>query len=460
MQHMGLSLRLSMWLICFAAAAMLPLCVLASIAPEAGHNANRIDGIGDFPLEYESGSMALHALGSCTAYHGLRVGYQRLVGISGSAFKFVYDTTEAYEPLRDIAPVDILTRAAHTLGFHEAHWQTGLSIEGVRGLIRDEIDAGHPVLVPYLKSDAYHGFFIVTGYDFDKDSLFVEGAFEDSLPYLVIPFPDSWEGPTVSPAGWATNPVFVLGGRSERRQEVVDIGKETILDGIDLMKGGSITYGAHPGAARFMRTKGPRQATYGLPAYDLLSSDLAEGKMVVRVGETDELNFALVWRLDAMLGQLVHDRLFGSLFLRMLTGGLPDEKVNTLNEVVTSFKATARDAQDLRKIFWDEVPPDLRTADEIADYIATSMSIVFAIGDDSVVREAAIEAGFNLFRTLWGWVIIEDTRDKRLAAVAHVRSIVFREERSIETLEAIVEHVGTRKGIERPGKIGRPKKRK
>jgi hypothetical protein len=450
MGRVGLSSLSLLWLSCLAAILAWPLCPFASAARESGHNVNRIDGIGDFPLDYDSGSMALHALSSCMAYHGLPVGYQRLVGASGSAFKFVYDTTEAYEPLRDIAPVDILTRAADLLGFQEAHWETGLSIEAVRDMIRDEIDAGHPVLAPYLKTDAYHGFLVVTGYDFDNDSLFVEGAFEDSLPYLAIPIPDSWEGPTVSPAGWATNPIFVLGGRSETRQEVVDISKESILDGIDLMKGGKIAYGAHPGTARFMRHGGPHEAVYGLPAYDLLSSDI----------RTEEIDFGLIWRLDAMLGQLVQDRLYGSLYLRMLTLRLPDEKVEILNEAVMNFEATARDGEDLRKIFWNEVPGDLRTADQIADYIGMSTSIVFAMGDDGGLREELRADGFGLSETPWGWVIVEDAHHKRLAAEMEVRSIAIRDERSIELLEAIVEHIGTRKGIERPGKIGTPKKRK
>ena len=165
-----------------------------------------IEGVGGFPLDRDSGSMCLHALLSCLKATGNPSVYYNLVGFSRSAFKFVYDSTEAYEPLRDLYPVDVLRQAAVAEGYPESRWETNKSINTVKSLIKQEIDSGRPVIAPFLRNDAYHGFFVITGYDYEQEIFYLQGALDLDSGYVSVPIPDYWDGPTASPAGWARNP--------------------------------------------------------------------------------------------------------------------------------------------------------------------------------------------------------------------------------------------------------------
>jgi hypothetical protein len=404
---------------------------------------NRLAGVKGFPLDYDSGSMAVHALRSCLQTYDLDYTYSHLMGISGAIYKFVYDSTEAYEPLRDIYPYDLLQIACGQVGFPDAHWETGQPIEVVKEIVKREIDAGHPLLAPFLKPDAYHGFFIITGYDYEKDVFYLQGAFEESTE-VAVPIPDGWDGPTASPAGWASNPVFVIGDLArEGTGAVQDYGYAVEL-GISIMKGGRLSYGNHPGEHVYLRGPGPHEASYGLEAYGPLASDVETKELTVEINGEKHFNFGLIWRIDAQIGQLEHDRRHGAQVLRFLARGISAKRTLMLREITRSFNLVVRDARDLRRIFWCEIPDTLVSSDMIADYARTSPSIVFRLPDHEDLPVLLERSGHDIYKTVWGWVLIDDSDAKRLSARLLVRSILSRERSSARMLEDLAECVDLR----------------
>lgn len=402
---------------------------------------NRIENIKAFPLNHDSGSMALHALQSAISAYGLNASYQQVAGMSGAAFKFVYDASESYEPLRDVYPIDVLTTAAKALGFSKAHWETGKPIGAVKDMVKNEIDDGHPVLVPFITDEPYHGFFVITGYDFDKNILYLQGARRTEKGYVVVPIPEEWDGPTVSPAGWATNPIFIIGPNSGGGIKRLRVEKRTVELGISVMKGGTLPYGSHPGEHLYMAGESPRQASYGLPAYDVLSSDIENEPFVIEVDGEERFNFGLIWRIDAQIGQLEHDRYQGGLFLRYLSGGVPSDRAEDLNEIILGFENVSKDANDFRPIFWDEVPSTLTDAQGIADYVSRRSSMIFKIWGPQKLRQDIEAMGFGTYNTPWGWVLVDDSHEKRMLAKTALRSIYVRDRRLLGLLEDIVDHI-------------------
>jgi hypothetical protein len=388
--------------------------------------------------------MAIYAFKSSIVKDFPRATYRYLVGLSGAAFKFVYDSLESYEPLRDACPVDILTRASMALGFHEAHWELDQPIEVVKDLIKCEIDSGRPVIAPYLKPDAYHGFCVITGYDYEQNVFYLQGAFSQQGKELAIPVPDGWDGPTASPAGWATNPIFIIGPKTGEHMSSDEIAMSTFTDGVRLMKGGELVYGGHPGEAEYMGKAGPRQALYGLPAFDLLSLDIENEALVKDEGGAPAVNFGLIWRIDAQLGQLEHDRDAAADLLKFLTNSVPAEKSMEVKEAIRDFEQVKEHARGLRSIFWCVVPPDVGGSAAISKYITDSPSMVFRITVDEGVRSDLKANGYGVFKTPWGWVAIHDTHQKRMLAKTALRQIIVRERHQIDRLTGIMEHVGKR----------------
>jgi hypothetical protein len=415
--------------------------------------ANRIKDIRSFPLDYDSGTMALHALQSAISAYGFSVSYQQVAGLSGAIFKFVYDGSESYEPLRDVYPVDVLTTASKSLGFSKARWEIGQPIDKVKDLIKEEIDGGRPVLVPFITNEPYHGFFIIAGYDFDKNMVYLRGARQGTKDYAEVPIPDEWDGPTVSPAGWATNPIFIIGPNTGGGIKRLRAEKRTLELGISLMRGGALPYGSHPGEQRYTAGGVGRQATYGLPAYDLLSSDVENEPFVIEIDGEKTFNFGFIWRIDAQMGQLQHDRHQGGLFLRNLSGGVPSDRAEDVNEIVLGFQSISEDARDFRRFFWNEIPTTLTDAQGIVDYVGHSSSMVFRIWGPHKLRHDIEAMGFGMYDTPWGWVLVDDSHEKRMLAKTALRRVYVRDRRLLSMLEDIVEHIDWG----RPGTRGEPK---
>jgi hypothetical protein len=295
--------------------------------------------------------------------------------------------------------------------------------------------------VPFITNEPYHGFFIIAGYDFDENILYLQGAHRARKGYIEVPIPEEWNGPTASPAGWATNPVFVVGPNSGGGLKRLRAEKRTIELGISLLKGGTITYGGHPGAHLYMGEAGECQASYGLPAYDLLSSDVEHEPFVIEIEGEDTFNFGFIWRIDAQVGQLQHDRRQGALFLRYLAAGVSPDKTDDVNEMILGFGDIADDAKEFRTIFWHQIPSTLMDAQGIADYVSHSTSMIFKIWGPKKLRDDLGAMGFGTYDTPWGYVLVDDSHEKRMLAKTALRSIIVRERRSLKMLEDIVDYI-------------------
>jgi hypothetical protein len=394
--------------------------------------------------------MAIHAIRSCFEAMGSGYTYANLAGVSGAAFKFVYDTTEAYEPLRDLFPVDVLQTAAEQMGFEEARWLTKRSSEYVMSVIKREIDAGRPLIAPDLRAGEYSGLCVIVGYDLGTGYVLIQGAFR-SAGYDSVPLGDAWEGPTASPAGWADNPVFVLGrsriGKGEAR---AGRHKPALAAAIDIMKGGRLEYGKHPGEAAYMREPGPHTAGYGLEGFDLLSRDIADRPLVAERDGEPHLDSGFLWRIDSQVGQLQHDRSEAYTFLRQLRSNVQPEYYLLVEELYMGIQKTSSDAMNLRRIFWEPVPADVATADQALAYARQSPYMIIDITARQGFAEELKSRGEPVFETPWGWVLVDDTPEKRMGARLLVRALVSRERHSIRLLEELLPAVDTRVERERP----------
>lgn len=430
--------------ILYFALAAAGLCILNfdAAASEPGDTlSSQLKGIKPFPLDHDAGSMAVHALQSAVGPHFPRATYGYLVGISCAAFKFVYDSVEAYEPLRDASPVDVLTTAANALGFPEAHWELGRPIDVVRELVRQEIDNGRPVIAPFLKPDAYHGFCIITGYDLEREIFYLQGAFGQSGTVVTVPMSESWDGPTVSPAGWATNPIFIIGPKSGEYLSSAEIAKPMFEEGIRLMKGGTLAYGTHPGESRYISGSGAREALYGLPAFDALSADVEHEPLVLGVDGGQIVNFGFIWRIDAQVGQLEHDRRAAAEVMTTLTNSVPADKFREVRDGVREFERISEDARGLRKVFWCVIPDSLTTPGDVSRYISETPSMVFRVPEDERIQDQLRKDGYGVFKTLWGWVAIDDVHEKRMLAKTRLRRVIVRERHQIELLGRILDYI-------------------
>jgi hypothetical protein len=411
--------------------------------------ANRVPGVKPFSRDVGSGSMALHALTSCLGAYGPMPSYYRLVTISGAGFKFVYDTTEAYEPLRDLFPVDVLQTASVALGFTGAHWETGKSIKAMELVIKREVDAGHPLITSNLINDTYHGFAVVAGYDFATGVLLLQGVLGDTS-YTSVPIPASWSGPTASPSGWATNPVFVIGEPPAPSEQRLDLDKTMVETGIAMLKGGTLAYGTHPGEAAYLGSPGPHKATYGIPAYRLLAADVGNGALILSRPEGDSLNFALIWRLDSQLGQLEHDRRNAAVGLDYLTSRVAGGKSVAVDALRDNVEKTAADAKEAATIFWDLIPFTVNTVDGIANYVGGSRSIVFSFAGRDALFNVLKDKGFQVFKTPRGPALVADSPWKRLQARIVVKSLESREKVTLHMMEEIVSYIGADLGVPAP----------
>jgi hypothetical protein len=401
-----------------------------------------LDGVEPFELDYDSGNMGLHALASCLKATGTVSGYYTLVGFSRSAFKFVYDSTEAYEPLRDLYPVDVLSQAARNSGHPDCHWEMNKSIDVVKSLIKGEIDNGRPVIAPFLKDDAYRGFFIIVGYDYDRHLFYLQGALGPDSAYVSVPIPEYWDGPTASPEGWARNPVFLLGEAVEELDRRGARERKSVRMGMRLFRGGALEYGTHPGEGRYMAVPGPHEAAYGLPAYDVLSWDVENAPILSESEGGQAVNFGFLWRVDSQVGQLWHDRFHGAKYVRGISRFLRFEQRMLLGEITENYEKTAVDARTLRRMFWNPVPDTLANADDVITYIEDEGAIVYWVGQVEGFAPDLASRGLETHDTPWGPVVVLDSPSKRLRAKLLVKSIASRERNSLYVMRDIAEHIG------------------
>jgi len=224
-----------------------------------------------------------------------------------------------------------------------------------------------------------------------------------------------------------------------------------------LMRGGKIAYGVHPSESPYMANPHQCEALYGLPAYGMLQRDVESQKLVIGSQEGLRLNFSLLWRVDSQLGQLSHDRSNGALFLKLLKARLPAQACQHVAELTELFEASARDADSIRRFFWQRLPEGLDDVHEVSDFIDSSDAIVFSIGTDSTLAYRLMGVGYDVYQSPWGWVIVVDSEEKRLKAKMTVHSAFVHDKLALGVLEEL-HRAGLDKPQEHP-RIRRPRRR-
>jgi hypothetical protein len=429
--------RLMKWV----AAVLMLTCLCVPVghpaAAEGGAGrANSLSGVEGFHIDPLEEGTALKALTSVMRFEQTPCRYVDVVPVSGIMFAFVYDSTEAYEPLRDIYPFDLLGYTAAGFGFPDAHWETGLAPDEVRGLIKREIDSGRPLITSYLAPEAYRGFSIITGYDLDGGTLSVQGG-SDTRRAATVPLPEHWDGPTMSAAGWAANPLFVIGEAFRDSLSMYEVRVGMVEEGIALLEGGRVDYGHSEGERPYMPDAGPHLAFYGIPAYEVLVLDVGNRSLTLPGENGPEIDFGLVWRIETTLGLLVQDRRYSTQFTPWLRGGVPPKQTWMMTEIVDNLNKGATEAGRLRDVFWHQVPTQLVRAGEVLRHVEGSTALVFALPPVEGLPDSLRSRGEMVYDTPWGSALVRDTGERRLKAKLMALSLMSRERGSLDLLRQI-----------------------
>jgi hypothetical protein len=247
--------------------------------------------------------------------------------------------------------------------------------------------------------------------------------------------------------GWASNPVFVIGGRDEGQSPGEELDKKTVTMGIEMLKGGRLKYGLTPGEQAYLGSPGEHEAAYGVPAYGLLRRDIAAQPLTVSPDGVEAINFAFLWRLDSQLGQLEQDRKYAAIALDFLSTRVTGGKSIEVETLADNVERTTADIKKLRGIFLDQIPYEVNTAAGILEYVRASNSLVFSFAGRDVLLDELRGLGLKALRSRWGPVIVDDTPNRRMLARMAAKSIESRESVSLHMLEQIVDYIGPDLGV-------------
>jgi hypothetical protein len=113
-----------------------------------------------------------------------------------------------------------------------------------------------------------------------------------------------------------------------------------------------------------------------------------------------------------------------------------------LSELIRSFEKTADDAADLKEIFWHRIPGAVTSSSAVAEYVGAHHAIVFRLPDVEGIAEDLHKQGWDVFQTMWGPVVVDDSQEKRLAAKMKVISLASRDRASLGLMTELVEYIG------------------
>lgn len=384
-----------------------------------------ITGVPSFARDDDAGSMAVVALEAALAVQGENRPAWWLAGVSGDAFKFVYDPAPVFEPLRDRNPLDVLTIAARAAGW-VGRWSIGTHVPAAEIAVRAAVRKGTPVLAPFLGEAWYHGVVLVVGIDDAARRFHLQIARMDQAAargYETVAIPPGWSGPVPGDIAWADAPLFVLDGRTTtplQRQ----VGDDALARAIDLHAGAPLPYADHPGARCYSAVPlAGRAAAQGEAALLALRDDIAGSETV---------GWDLIWRIDAQLGQLHYDRGNAARFLRWLAdrhrAGL------SLLEAADGYAVTAAFAKRLQGAYWDKQWRDIADRRVVAAGIDRGASLVHAVGGLPAHEIAALRRVVPVLDTPWGPAAIVGDHRRRQALVDLVDQIIARERACIESL--------------------------
>ena len=381
--------------------------------------------VPSFTRDHDAGSMAMLALEAALAVQGENRPAWWLAGISGDAFKFVYDPAAVFEPLRDRNPVDVLTIACRAAGW-DGHWSIGAQASAAEIAVRESVRKGRPVLAPFLGEAWYHGVVLVVGIDEGERRFHLQIARTDHAfgrDYETIAIPRSWDGPVPGDIAWADAPLFILDDRTLTPSQEQVVG-EALTRAISLHAGTSQPYADHPGARRYSAVPlAGRAAGQGEAALLALRDDIVRNEIV---------RWDLIWRVDAQLGQLHYDRCNAARFLRWVADG---HRAGTpLLEAANGYAATAAHAKRLQGAYWDKGWLEIADRRVIQAGIDRSPSLVYAVGGLPLHEVVLLQRVMPVMDTPWGPAAIAGGHRRRQALVDLVDQIIERERYCIERL--------------------------
>lgn len=384
-----------------------------------------IPDVPPFDRNDDAGCMAMLALEAALATQGDSWPAWWLAGMSGDAFKFVYDPGTVFEPLRDRVPVDVLTLASRAAGW-AGHWCLDVPTRDVPALVRESVQRGCPVITPFLGERWYHGMVLIVGIDPSKRQFLLRIARKNDgagSNYETIAIPERWDGPVPGAVAWAGTPLFILDGRISPPNEC-QLFDQAFARAAGLHTGAPLPYADHPGAQRY---SGPplagRSAHQGESALRALREDLADGEFI---------DFGRIWRIDAQLGQLHYDRTNAGRFLRAAAG--QHHAGRLLWEAAQHYEATARIAAQLQAAFWDQRLEQSSDLPGVSAGIGDTSSLVYAVGHLPPVPLASLGHKVPLLEIPWGSAAVVDSPPRRRAVLDMVDRIIDHEECSVALL--------------------------
>lgn len=391
---------------------------------------HEIPNVPPFERNHDAGGMAMLALECVLRTQGDSHPAWWLAGTSGDAFKFVYDAGAVFEPLRDRAPLDVLTQACRAAGW-SGHWLCGARVDEVISVVRESVRQGRPVITPFLGDKWYHGLVLIVGIDEGERRFLLQIARDspsDAPGYETVPIPEHWDGPVPGAVAWADIPLFVLDARTTPPAPGQLIN-EALLLAATLYVGPPLAYADHPGAQCYSGTPlAGRTTLQGEAALAALRCDIAEGEFI---------GFDTIWRIDAQLGQLHYDRSNAARFLRAAAQRHPSSAL--LLEASDLYAATAEAARQIMTAYWDKRSNRLTDQSEVRAAIGESSSLVYAVADLPPRELASLRRAVPILETPWGLGAIADSPRRRRGILATVDRIIVQERRSIDLLRHAVQ---------------------
>jgi hypothetical protein len=358
-----------------------------------------------------------------------------LSGISGEAFIFTYVAAPIDEPQRDHWPHDVFARAAAAVG-SSVTWRAGLGQEEVKQIVREQIDMGRPVLTHSLDTSRYHGFQIIAGYDYAKGTFLLQTADRyDHQDYVEVPIPEEWMGAVPGPTFWAVNPLgLVTPPDPETAPDRKVAARRALAAAVRLWRHPSFPFGEFPaepgthydGSVDLAAV----QAPLGAAAFDALEREILTA---------DAVTFRMVWRVDAQLCRLTHNRKDAAAFLREVAPLFEPAEADALARAADVFQSSAERAAGLLACFWDGSLADLADvpAGELRDRIAASSSIVLSLPQGADTGEIARVPGWSVQQTPWGTVVVADSRERRKHAAGLARELMANEAKGFGLLAQV-----------------------
>ncbi|MFW9973021.1 MAG: hypothetical protein ACFFDF_22740 [Candidatus Odinarchaeota archaeon] len=378
-----------------------------------------------FHLNWDAGDMLILALESCLKYLGQEIESWWLAGISGDAFKLVYDKDDVRETMRDRVPTDIVSIACSICGW-EGKWYFDEPLETTKSRIKDSLEKGYPIITSNLGSQWYHGANIIVGINENTNHFFLQIGREDlskSYEYEKISIPKNWDGPVPGPIIWADNPIFIF-EKKIQPPYTEELLIESIERAINLYTRKSLPYKDHIGAQRYSTPSLKGKRVYlGLYAFNELRDEI----------KNSEIIWPVIWSITTQCGQLLYDRSNASKYLQEVSKKDPEYLLPT--QIAEYYNEIARASQLLKQSYWDERLSELTKIEDLVKELKQGNSFVYKIPHMKKNFINQLRRFLPIMETLWGAAIILDNPKRRIYNLELVDLIIKKEKICLDLLQ-------------------------